>query len=376
LEVDAVVIGGGVVGLAVARELALAGLETWTLEKNASFGEEVSSRNSEVIHAGIYYETGSLKATLCVEGKARLYAHCAAHGVPHARCGKLIVAAEEAELGRLDAIAAKAEAAGVTDLRPLTGAEARALEPALSVAGALLSPSTGIIDSHAFMLSLIGEAEAHGATFVARAPVTRGTLLDDGRMAIDVATDPPVRLVARHVVNCAGLWAQAVARALEGVDPASIPGQALAKGCYFALQGRAPFRRLIYPCPGGGGLGVHLTLDLSGRAKFGPDVEWLDGATPATLDYAVDPRRADGFYAAVRRYWPGLPDAALLPDYAGVRPKLAVADGQNLDFRIDGADRHGAPGHVMLYGIESPGLTASLAIAKRVRAMLADGAPL
>jgi L-2-hydroxyglutarate oxidase LhgO len=193
-------------------------------------------------------------------------------------------------------------------------------------------------------------------------------------MAVDVATDPPVRLVATHVVNCAGLRAQAVALALEGIDPASVPGLALAKGSYFALRGRAPFRRLIYPCPGGGGLGVHVTLDLSGRVKFGPDVEWLDGATPDMLDYTVDPRRADVFYAAVRRYWPGLPDAALLPDYAGVRPKLAQADGQNLDFRIDGADRHGAPGHVMLYGVESPGLTASLAIARRVRAMVAEGA--
>ncbi len=375
VDVDAVVIGGGVVGLAVARELALGGLETWILEKNATFGEETSSRNSEVIHAGIYYEAGSLKGALCVEGKGLLYAHCAARAVPHARIGKLIVAAEAAELPRLEAIVEKAAGNGVRDLEPLTGAQAMAMEPALSVAGALLSPSTGIVDSHALMLSLIGEAEAHGATFATGARVARGHLRGDGRMAVDVATDPPVRLVAAHVVNCAGLRAQSVARALEGIDPASIPGLTLAKGNYFALQGRAPFRRLIYPCPGGGGLGVHVTLDLSGRAKFGPDVEWLDGATPDAIDYAVAPRRADVFYAAVRRYWPGLPDAALLPDYSGVRPKLAHADGQNLDFRIDGADRHGAPGHVMLYGIESPGLTAALAIARRVRAMVADGAP-
>lgn len=373
-DVDAVVIGGGVVGLAIARELALAGLETWVLEKNAGFGEETSSRNSEVIHAGLYYERGSLKGTLCVEGRRLLYAYCAARGVAHARPGKLIIAAEAAETQQLDAIVARAADNGVTDLQRLTGAQAMALEPALSVAGALLSPSTGLVDSHGLMLALIGEAEAHGATFATGARVSRGALLGDGRMALDVATDPPARLVATHVVNCAGLWAQDVARALEGVDPASIPRRTLAKGNYFTLQGRTPFRRLIYPCPGGGGLGVHVTLDLAGRARFGPDVEWLESAAPGDIDYTVDPRRADVFYDAVRRYWPGLPDGALAPDYAGVRPKIAMADGQNLDFRIDGADRHGAPGHVMLYGIESPGLTASLAIARRVRAMLAEGA--
>lgn len=374
VDVDAVVIGGGVVGLAVARDLALAGLETWVLEKNAAFGEETSSRNSEVIHAGIYYERGSLKGALCVEGKRLLYAYCAARGVAHARPGKLIVASAANELPQLEAIVARAADNGVTDLEPLTGAQAMALEPALSVVGALLSPSTGVIDSHALMLALIGEAEAHGATFVTNARVAGGALQGDGRMALDVATDPPVRLMATHVVNCAGLWAQDVARTLAGIDPASIPRRTLAKGNYFALRGRTPFRRLIYPCPGGGGLGVHVTLDLAGRARFGPDVEWLDTDSPGDVDYAVDPRRADAFYGAVRRYWPGLPDAALTPDYAGVRPKLAMADGQNLDFRIDGADRHGAPGHAMLYGIESPGLTASLAIARRVRAMLADGA--
>ena len=376
LEVDAVVIGGGVVGLAVARELALAGLETWILEKNATFGEEISSRNSEVIHAGIYYEKGSLKGTLCVEGKALLYDYCVARGVPHARLGKLIVAADDAEQPRLEAIVDKAVGNGVSDLEWLSASQAMALEPALAVAGALLSPSTGIVDSHALMLALLGEAEAHGATFATGARVVGGALRGDGRMAVDVATDPPVRLIAAHVVNCAGLWAQSVARTLGGIAPESIPGLTLAKGNYFALSGRAPFSRLIYPCPGGGGLGVHVTLDLSGRAKFGPDVEWLAVATPAELDYKVDPRRADVFYAAVRRYWPGLSDGALLPDYAGVRPKLSMADGQNLDFRIDGADRHGAPGHVMLYGIESPGLTASLAIARRVREMVADGARL
>jgi L-2-hydroxyglutarate oxidase LhgO len=370
LEVEAVVIGGGVIGLAIARELALAGREVWVLEKNAHVGEETSSRNSEVIHAGIYYEAGALKGVLCVEGKGLLYAYCAARGVPHARLTKLVVASEEGEIAKLEAVVAKAAGNGVTDLEMISGAEARRLEPALAVSAALLSPTSGVIDSHAYMLALIGEAEAHGATVVRSAAVAGGALRGDGRIALDVATDPPVRLVAAHVVNAAGLWAQRVARGIEGLDPASIPGQTLAKGHYFALQGRSPFSRLIYPAPGGGGLGVHVTLDLSGRAKFGPDVEWLDIEGPEAIDYAVDPRRADVFYAAVRRYWPGLRDGALLPDYAGVRPKLAMADGQNVDFRIDGGARHGAPGHVMLYGIESPGLTASLALARRVRALI------
>ena len=366
LDVDAVVIGGGVVGLAVARALALAGLAPWLLEKNAHFGEETSSRNSEVIHAGLYYEQGSLKGTLCVEGKHRLYAFCAERGVPHARLGKLVVAAEAAEVPALETLIGKAAGNGVTDLRLLSGSEAMTMEPALSVAAAVLSPSSGIVDSHALMLALIGEAEAHGATLVTGAPVRGGTLLGDGRFELVVDTDPPVRLRAAHVVNCAGLWAQQVARQLEGIDPASIPSQRLAKGNYFALRGRAPVSRLVYPVPGGGGLGVHITLDLGGRAKFGPDVEWLDAEGPEAIDYGVAPARADVFYAAVRRYWPGLPDAALLPDYAGIRPKLAMADGQNVDFRIDGGAVHGAPGHVMLYGIESPGLTASLALAERV----------
>lgn len=373
LDIGAVVIGGGVVGLAVARALALAGHAPWLLERNAHFGEETSSRNSEVIHAGLYYEQGSLKGTLCVEGKERLYAFCEARGVPHARLGKLVVAADAGELAALETLIGKAAANGVTDLRLLSGAEAMALEPALSVAGAVLSPSSGIIDSHALMLALIGEAEAHGATLVTGAPVQGGRLLGDGRFEIDVATDPPVRLRAAHLVNCAGLWAQQVARALEGIDPASIPPQRLAKGNYFALRGRAPVSRLVYPVPGGGGLGVHVTLDLGGRAKFGPDVEWLGEARPDAVDYRVEPARADVFYAAVRRYWPGLPDGALLPDYAGVRPKLAMADGQNVDFRIDGGAVHGAPGHAMLYGIESPGLTASLALADRVAALLREG---
>lgn len=369
-EVDCVVIGGGVVGLAIARQLALDGHGVMLLEKNRALGEETSSRNSEVIHAGIYYEAGSLKGTLCVEGKHALYAFCARHGVPHRRITKLIVAAEADDLPMLGQVVEKAAANGVTDLEPLTRARALALEPALDVAGALLSPSTGIVDSHAYMLALAGAAEAHGATIVTGATVDHGEALPDGRIALRVGGDEPVRLVARRVVNSAGLWAQRVSARIDGIDPASIPPAVHAKGHYFALRQRAPFSRLIYPTPGGGGLGVHVTLDMGGRAKFGPDVQWLEGDDPATLDYGVPPQRAEVFYGAVRRYWPGLPDGALVADYAGVRPKLSTEGGQNVDFRIDGPGVHGVEGFVALYGIESPGLTASLALAGRVAAMV------
>ena len=371
-EIDCAVIGGGVVGLAIARRLALAGREVMVLEKNAHIGEETSSRNSEVIHAGIYYEAGSLKGTLCVEGKHALYAFCAAHGVPHKRITKLIVAADAAELPALEGVVAKAAGNGVTDLQPLTRAQAQALEPALDVAGALLSPTTGIVDSHAYMLALVGEAEAHGASIVTAAPLDHGEALPDGRIALTIGGPEPVRLVARRVVNSAGLWAQRVSARIAGLAPDTIPPAVFAKGHYFALRQRAPFTRLIYPTPGGGGLGVHVTLDMGGRAKFGPDVEWLDGDDPAALAYDVPPRRADVFYAAVRRYWPGLPDDALVADYAGVRPKLSSSGGQNVDFRIDGPAQHGLAGYVALYGIESPGLTASLALADRVAALVLD----
>jgi L-2-hydroxyglutarate oxidase LhgO len=373
-DVDCVGIGAGVVGLAVARRFAMAGLEVMILEKNRAIGEETSSRNSEVIHAGIYYDAGSLKGSLCVAGKRALYDYCAARGVAHRRVTKLVVAADDGEIPRLEAVVAKAAGNGVDDLTPLDRAQTLRLEPALDVAAALLSPSTGVIDSHAYMLALLGDAEAHGAQLALGAAVEGGELLGDGRIALRVGGDAPVVLVARHVINAAGLWAQRVARAIEGLDHRATPPLKLAKGCYFALAGRSPFGRLIYPTPGGGGLGVHLTLDMGGRAKLGPDVEWLSHDDPAAIDYAVPAARADSFYAAIRRYWPGLPDGALQPDYSGVRPKLAEAGGQNIDFRIDGAEMHGAPGHVMLYGIESPGLTASLAIAERVWAAARDAA--
>lgn len=362
-DIDTVVIGAGVVGLACARALALAGHEVMILEKNPVFGEETSARNSEVIHAGIYYDTGSLKARLCVEGRRRLYEFCEARSVPYRRCGKLIVAADESEVPKLEGIAERAAANGVDDLVLLSRDEALEMEPALDVEGALHSPSTGIVDSHALMLAMLGEAEAHDAQLVTSSGVQSGEVLADGRIALVVGD---MRLVARHVVNAAGLWAQSVSRRIEGVE--AVPPLALVKGCYFSLTGRAPFTHLIYPAPTQGGLGVHLGLDLGGRAKFGPDVEWLDTTDPATLDYSVDPAREPLFYQAIRRYWPGLPDGALSADYSGVRPKITGATYP--DFVIQGPAEHGLEGHVMLYGIESPGLTSSLAIADEVVAAL------
>ena len=378
-DIDCLVIGAGVVGLAAARALAMAGRKVMILERNAAFGAETSARNSEVIHAGINYAPGSLKAASCVRGKALLYDFCAANEVPHARIGKLLIATEAAEVAGLERTVARAEAAGVHDLEWRDASGVTALEPDLRAVAGLLSPSTGIVDSHAFMLALLGAAEAHGAELVIGAPIDAGRVLDDGRIEIVAGGDAAVRLRARHVVNCAGLWAQPVARAIDGLDPATIPEQVLAKGSYFALAGRAPFSRLIYPAPPvDGSLGVHLTLDLAGRAKFGPDIEVLDAAHPDAIDYTVDPDRAPAFYAAIRRYWPGLPDGALLPDYAGCRPKLAEGDAAGVDFRVDGAEVHGLPGHVMCYGLESPALTASMALAEVVvaRAGLGDGRPL
>lgn len=361
-EIDTVVIGAGVVGLACARAAALAGKEVLIVEKNAVYGEETSARNSEVIHAGIYYDAGSLKAQWCVEGRKALYAYAHARGVPHRKCGKLIVAADTNELTKLEAIQIRAEANGVDGMRFLSRDEALAMEPALNVAGALLSPETGIIDSHALMLAYLGEAEAHNAQLVLGARVEKGTLREDGRIDLVVGGDEPLLLTARHVVNAAGLWAQTVASQIEGIGP--VPPLALVKGNYFSLTCRAPFERLIYPAPSEGGLGVHLTLDMQGRAKFGPDVEWLDHANPAVIDYTVHPERGESFYSAIRRYWPGLPDGALSTDYAGVRPKIAGTEYP--DYVLDTS----TPRHVMLYGIESPGLTSSLAIAETVVAAL------
>jgi L-2-hydroxyglutarate oxidase LhgO len=362
-RVEVVVVGAGVVGLAVARALARDGRETLVLEAAQTFGTGASSRNSEVIHAGIYYAPGSLKARLCLDGRDRLYEFCARHGVQHARCGKLIVATTEAESGNLDAIAANAGANGVV-LTRLDREGARALEPELACAAALLSPETGIVDSHGYMLALLGEAERYGATLSYGTPV-HGLTLDADRIAIAV-DDDRASLESDIVINCAGLDAPSLARRIEGFPAERIPRDYLAKGSYFTLAGRAPFQRLVYPVPEPGGLGVHLTLDLTGRARFGPDVEWV-----SARDYTVDARRADGFYAAVRRYWPALPDGALQPAYCGIRPKITAPGEPAADFRIDGPADHGAP-VINLFGIESPGLTASLAIAEHVAQMVRE----
>jgi len=366
-DVDLVVVGAGVVGLAVASALARAGREVLVLEAENAFGTGVSARNSEVIHAGLYYPQGSLRARLCVRGKALLYDFCASHQVAHQRCGKLVVATEADELPALDRLQAAAAANGVHDLQRLGAAEARALEPALRCAGALLSPSTGIVDSHGLMLALLGQAEAHGAVLALSSPVT-GMQAQAAGITLQVGGAEPVRLRARTVVNAAGLGAPALARATAGLAPAAVPQDHWARGCYFTLPGRAPFQRLVYPAPGvSGHLGVHLTLDLGGQARFGPSFTWVD-----TLDYRVPPEEADGFYAAVRRYWPALPDGVLQPGYAGIRPKISGPGEPAADFRIDGPAQHGVPGLVNLFGIESPGLTSSLAIAEWVAELLAD----
>jgi L-2-hydroxyglutarate oxidase LhgO len=362
--VEGVVIGAGIVGLAVARALARAGHEILVLEAARQIGTETSSRNSEVIHAGLHYPNGSLKARFCVKGREMLYRYCAEHGVPHRRLGKLTVACDESELETLAAIKRKAEGNGVDDLAWVEADEARRMEPALECLRAFHSPSTGIIDSHALMLALAGDAEAAGAAIAFRAPVLGGTATAGGFL-LEVGGDEPMRLECRLMVNSAGLSAPVLARRIAGIPPPTIPKDYYCRGVYFTLSGRAPFRRLIYPVPERAGLGVHLTLDMGGQAKFGPDTEWIDG-----IDYTVDSRRGDRFYAAIRRYWPGLPGGALQPGYAGVRPKISGPDAPAADFVVQGPAVHGIPGLVNLYGIESPGLTASLALAERVLSLV------
>jgi len=363
-QVECVVVGAGVVGLAVARALAQAGREVLVLEKERWIGSETSSRNSEVIHAGLYYPKGSLKAVLCLEGRRALYAYCAEHGVPHKKIGKLLVACRDEELPSIEAVWTKAHANGVDDLEWLGGNQARDLEPSLSCVKAFLSPSTGIVDSHALMLAYQGDAEAAGAVVAHRAPVLRGRV-DQRGFLLEVGGEEPMSLRTGLLVNSAGLYAPALARAIDGIPPATIPPAYFCRGVYFSLAGRSPFTRLIYPAPESAGLGVHLTLDMAGQARFGPDTEWID-----RVDYNVDPRRGDRFYAAIRTYWPDLPDGVLQPGYAGIRPKISGPKEPAADFVIQGPEAHGIPGLVNLYGIESPGLTASLAIAERVRRAL------
>lgn len=359
-DIETMVIGAGVVGLAAARALALSGREVMVLERHDLIGSETSARNSEVIHAGIYYPKNSLKARLCVEGKAQLYDFCAANGVPHERIGKLIVASTEAQVGDLEGIRAKAEANGVGDLRFLTSAEAQGLEPALACEAALLSPSTGIIDSHGYMLALQGELEANGGQVVLNTDVTSVSALADSGYRLNVGSDGEdgYAITCRELIISAGHGAPGLSAMLPGTTP---PKAYLAKGNYFKLTGKAPFSQLIYPVPEPGGLGVHLTLDLQHQARFGPDVEWVEG-----FDYRVDPARGEAFYAEIRSYWPGLEDGSLVADYSGIRPKISARGEAAADFRIDGRSEHGREGLVALYGIESPGLTASLAIAEDV----------
>ena len=358
-HVDCVVVGAGVVGLAVARALALVGREVLVLEACNAIGTQTSSRNSEVIHAGMYYPTGSLKAELCVRGKALLYAYCAERGIGHQRCGKFIVATAPDQLTKLQAIQDRAIANGIHDLVWLDAAQAQVAEPALQCLAALHSPSTGIVDSHGLMLSLLGDVENQGGMLALNSPLALAEYKDN---AIELVAVDGTRLLAKTVVNAAGLQAPALAARFAGLDSHHVPPAFFAKGSYFTLAGRAPFSRLIYPVPEAAGLGVHLTLDLGGQARFGPDVQWVEGPD----DTEVQAARGDAFYAEVRKYWPALPDDALVPAYAGIRPKISGPGEPARDFCIQGPQDHGVPGLVNLFGIESPGLTSCLAIAEMV----------
>ncbi|WP_375454133.1 NAD(P)/FAD-dependent oxidoreductase [uncultured Methylobacterium sp.] len=362
---EILVVGAGVVGLAVARALALRGHEVVLAEAADAVGTGVSSRNSEVIHGGMYYPSGSLRARHCVAGARMLYALCESHGIGHRRCGKLIVAATEAEADGIAAIRERGDANGVAGLELLDGAQARRLEPNLACTAALLSPDTGIVDSHALMLALQGDLADRGGALALRTPVA-GLSRADGRWLAAFGGEAPGNYPCDAVVNAASFGAQALAARTEGYPAARVPPLVLARGNYFGCTGKAAFSRLIYPAPVEGGLGTHLTLDLAGRMRFGPDVEWID-----SLDYRVNPARGAAFYAAIRRYWPGLPDGALVADYAGIRPKLTGPGEPAADFRIDGPAEHGLPGLVQLFGIESPGLTASLSLAEDVADRLA-----
>ena len=365
-KIEAVVIGAGVVGLACARALAARGTETLILEQFEAFGTQTSARNSEVIHAGIYYPTGSLKAQLCVAGRDALYAYCTERGIAHRRCGKLIVATDVSQLEKLEALYRQGIANGVDDLRLIGGDEAMAMEPELYCIAAISSPSTGIFDSHAYMLALLGDAERAGATLAVQSAVTRGRA-EGGRITVNTGD---TTLSARIVINAAGLHATQVARAIDGYDPVHCPTPHYAKGNYYALAGAAPFTQLIYPMPEIGGTGLHFTIDLGGQPRFGPDVEWLPDDWIAHPEYGVDGARTDSFYAKIRSYWPGLAKGTLAPAYCGVRPKIHGPEVAATEFVIQGPAVHGIPGLVHLFGIESPGLTSSMAIADAVMTAL------
>lgn len=367
-RVDCIVIGGGVIGLAVARRLAMAGIETLVLEREAVHGAHASGRNSEVIHAGLYYATGTLKARLCVRGREQLYRYCDERGVAHRRCGKLVVATSDDECATLRHYVETAGRNGVTDLVWLTSAEVAELEPAVRCVAALWSPSTGIVSSHELMQALLGDLAQRGSTLLCRSEVVRARLGRGAHRVFVQQEGVQSEVEARWLVNAAGLEAQHVARSFDGLDVAAIPQRFMAKGHYFTWQGRSPFRHLVYPVASSGGLGIHVTLDLAGGARFGPDVEWVQSS-----DYAVDERRRDAFVAAIRRYCPDLDASRLQPGYTGIRPKIAGPGEPAADFCIQGPERHGTEGLVNLYGIESPGLTASLAIADEVAARLGAG---
>jgi L-2-hydroxyglutarate oxidase LhgO len=358
------VIGAGVIGLATARAAALAGHDVVVAEAANAIGTGISSRNSEVIHAGMYYPTGTLRGLHCVRGRRMLYAFCASHGVPHRKCGKLIVATDAAEQAKVESIHAQGLRNDVEGLRMIDGAEARALEPALSCTGALISPETGIIDAHAYMLALRGDLEDRGGRIAFNTPVEEITRAN-GRWRARFGGKEAGTLDVDAVINAAGLGAQALARKIEGYPLERVPPIIFCKGSYFSYAGKPVFTRLIYPVPVHGGIGIHITLDLAGRMRFGPDVEWVEKE-----DYAVDPRRADAFYARIRTYWPGLPDNALMPAYSGIRPKTAGKNDPQQDFTIDSPAQHGLPGLVNLFGIESPGLTSSLSLADEIAGYL------
>jgi L-2-hydroxyglutarate oxidase LhgO len=365
-KMDCAVIGAGVVGLAIARELALAGREVVVLEAEDAIGTHTSSRNSEVIHAGLYYPKGSLKARFCVSGKRMLYDYCADRGVPHSNTGKIVVAVTNDEIATLRNYTEKSAANGVNDLRWLSREELRELEPAVECVAGFLSPSTGIVDSHALMLAYQGDAESNGAAVVLKSPILSGDISGEG-IVLNVGGDEPMAILCKTVVNCGGLFAQDVARSIRGLPEQSIPPRFFAKAHYYSLSGKPPFRRLVYPVASHAHLGVHVTIDLAGQVKFGPDISWVDG-----VDYSFDHSREPLFYEAIRKYYPGLRDGQLQPGYTGIRPKVTGPKEPAGDFIIRGPADHGVAGLVNLYGIESPGLTASLAIAAYVLALLRD----
>jgi len=359
-KLDCIIIGAGIVGLAVGREMALSGREVFILEAMDGIGNEASSRNSEVIHAGIYYPPGSLKARLCIRGRDLMYEYCTERGIDHKRIGKVITAAGEGEVRELERLLVQARKNGVDDLVQLSGKDLRAVEPGLDGEAGILSPSTGIVDSHSLMEALLRDCREGGADLVLGTRVVGGRVADEG-IVLDVGGQEPMIVLCRTVINCGGVHAPFVAHSIEGVPLRSIPPSYMCKGNYFAISGSAPFEHLIYPIPGEESLGIHLTFDLAGKVRFGPDTQWVE-----SVDYSVDPCRAGSFYESIRKYWPGLPEGSLHPDYSGIRAKITGPDAAAADFMIQGPESHGIGGLVNLYGIESPGLTASMAIAEEV----------